>query len=126
MEQIPKEIQDKIIAEAKNRYIVDETHTSLGMEIQYNKRQGFNNGAIFGYRLASPCALCEGKDAEIYAIREGAEQWEPEYKMSRQLLQDLLTLKTIKDTEGKTEYYEKHQPLIWQAVKDFLSKYQHL
>lgn len=55
-----------------------------------------------------------------------AEQWEHEYKMSRQLLQDLLTLKTIKDTEGKTEYYEKHQPLAWQAVKDFLSKYQHL
>jgi len=66
------------------------------------------------------------KDAMIDAIYEGAELWKQEYDDCRKRLQELVTLKTMKDTEGKTEEYQKRQPIAWQDAIEFLSQYQHL
>ena len=66
------------------------------------------------------------KDLIIHGLEEGCEQWKAEYDNCRAILQFLVELKRVKDTEGKTEYYEKNQPLAWEGAKRFLEKYQHL
>lgn len=66
------------------------------------------------------------KDFIIHGLNEGAENWEQEYKDCRRRLQELVDLKELKDTEGKTEDYLKRQPEAWQAAKEFLSKYTHI
>lgn len=65
------------------------------------------------------------KDLIIYGIEEGAEQWKAEYDNCRAILQMLVELKRVKDTEGKNEFYETNQPITWEAAKKFLEKYQH-
>lgn len=67
----------------------------------------------------------EEKDLIIQGIGEGAEQWKSEYDNCREILKILVELKRIKDTEGKTEFYETNQPLAWDTAKKFLEKYQH-
>lgn len=67
----------------------------------------------------------EPEDLIIHALEEGSELWQSEYEMCRLLLQNLVTLKGIKDTEGKTEYYETNQPLAWEAAINFLKDFQH-
>lgn len=70
--------------------------------------------------------LVGDKDLIIQGLEEGSEQWQSEYNFCRAILKELVQLKEIKDKDGKTEDYLKRQPLVWQAAKDFLSKYQHL
>lgn len=67
----------------------------------------------------------EDKDLIIQGLEEGSEQWKAEYDNCRAILQFLVELKRVKDTEGKTEYYEKNQPIAWDGAKKFLEKYQH-
>lgn len=59
------------------------------------------------------------------AVWEGAEMWKQEYDNCRQLLNELMQLKVIKDRAGKTDDYLKRQPIAWNAAKEFLKKYQH-
>ena len=66
------------------------------------------------------------KDFIIHGITEGSENWEQEYNDCRRRLQELVDLKELKDTQGKTEDYLKRQPEAWQAAKEFLSKYTHI
>jgi len=67
MEQIPTEVIEKIIAEAKKH--------QLGQYVwQEDKRKSFALGASYGYQLASPCALCEGKEKEIVQIQEAIDR----------------------------------------------------
>jgi hypothetical protein len=56
---------------------------------------------------------------------EGAELWKAEYDNCRAILTELVYLKTLKESKGKTEEYEQRQPLAWIAAKKFLEKYQH-
>ncbi len=60
MEQIPTEVMEKIMNESKKRY--DNNNI--------DDLQDFENGAAYGYCLASPCALCEGKEKEIAELRQ--------------------------------------------------------
>lgn len=66
------------------------------------------------------------KDLIIQGLEEGAELWRAEYDNCRAILAELVYLKTLKDSKGKTEEYEQRQPLAWIAAKKFLEKYQHL
>ena len=66
------------------------------------------------------------KDLIIHGITEGSENWEQEYNDCRRHLQELVDLKELKDSEGKTEYYLKRQPAAWKSAKEFLSKYTHI
>jgi predicted RNase H-like nuclease (RuvC/YqgF family) len=61
MEQIPTEVMEKI----ENKFPV-ETGWNI-MDTSSISR----HAAIFGYRLASPCALCEGKEKEIAELNQG-------------------------------------------------------
>lgn len=71
-------------------------------------------------------AASEGdKDLIIQGLEEGSELWKAEYDNCRAILTELVYLKTLKDTKGKTEEYEQRQPLVWITAKKFLEKYQH-
>jgi hypothetical protein len=65
------------------------------------------------------------KDLIIAGLEEGSELWKAEYENCRAILTELVYLKTLKDTKGKTDEYEQRQPLAWIAAKKFLEKYQH-
>jgi DNA-binding Lrp family transcriptional regulator len=65
------------------------------------------------------------KDLIIRGIEEGSELWKAEYDNCRAILTELVYLKTLKDSKGKTEEYNQRQPLVWIAAKKFLEKYQH-
>jgi len=43
-----------------------------------------------------------------------------ENKRLRAALAELVALKTLRDTEGKTAAYEQRQPLAWQAAREAL------
>lgn len=42
------------------------------------------------------------------------------------LLQELVDLKMIKDTQGKTDDYANRQPIAWKQAIEFLKQFQHL
>jgi hypothetical protein len=65
------------------------------------------------------------KDLIIQGLEEGSMNWKSEYDNCRAILQQLVQLKEIKDSAGKTEDYLKRQPLVWNAAKEFLKVYQH-
>jgi len=44
------------------------------------------------------------------------------YKEARNLLCELMQLKELKDSKGKTDYYLEYQPIAWQKVKKFLDE----
>ena len=63
MEQIPKEVMEKIEAEGMKWFNVPNP---IFKEL-------FRQGGEYGYRLASPCALCEGKEKEIAELKKQLE-----------------------------------------------------
>ena len=65
------------------------------------------------------------KDLIIQGLEEGAMSWKYEYDNCRALLKALVQLKEIKDKDGKTEFYLKNQPIVWDNAKKFLENYQH-
>lgn len=75
--------------------------------------------------IAAICAKKITETSMIDAVYEGAEQWKEEYDMCRDILIELVNLKKLKDKDGKTEDYLKRQPLVWEAARVFLQKYQH-
>ena len=90
--------------------------------------------AMEEYRLQShPSPMSaeqvEDKDLIIQGLQEGAESWKAEYDNCRALLQELVSLKVMKENlykgnpDGK-EYAER-KPKAWQAAQQFLSTYQH-
>jgi len=80
-----------------------------------------------GKETASPSDTGEEaiNDAMIDAVYEGAALWQQEYDDCRKRLQELVALKLLKDTAGKTNEYESRQPIAWQEAIEFLNKYQH-
>ncbi len=104
MEQIPTEVMEKI----EELYIPvksSDYKTVEDYEIACSARQELRFAAQYGYRLASPCALCEGKEKEIAELKgkineltmdnmtheynkAEAEKYAPEYK--RQIEEPLL------------------------------------
>ncbi|HXI16822.1 MAG TPA: hypothetical protein VNM48_10640 [Chloroflexota bacterium] len=50
----------------------------------------------------------------------GWEEGEAERARLRDALEELVALKPLKDTEGKTADYEQRQPLAWQAAREAL------
>lgn len=64
-------------------------------------------------------------EAAIYAVYEGADLWEQEYKDCRHLLQELVDLKVLKEANGKTADYLARQPKAWESAIKFLESYQH-
>jgi len=82
MEQIPTEVIEKIIAEAKKH--------QLGQYVwQEDKRKSFALGASYGYQLASPCALCEGKEKEIAELKE---EFKANYFLTESLYKEISQL----------------------------------
>lgn len=65
------------------------------------------------------------KDLIIHGLEEGAASWKAEYDNCRSLLSELVSLKNIKDNEGKTENYLEPQPEAWEKAKIFINQYQH-
>lgn len=63
--------------------------------------------------------------AMVDAVYEGAALWQQEYDACRKVLQELVTLKMVKDKEGKTEEYQQRQPEAWKVAVNFLNEYQH-
>jgi hypothetical protein len=94
-------------------------------------------GKALVVKLLPPAAFGEHDDVErlynifdelnliIGGVTEGADQWKAEYDTCREILQHLVTLKQVKDTQGKDDEYMKRQPLAWEKAKRFLEKYQH-
>ena len=60
MEQIPTEVMEKI------RIAVEDFY---GSEQSGEYKSTYEKGCECGYRLASPCALCEGKEKEIAELK---------------------------------------------------------
>lgn len=46
---------------------------------------------------------------------------ETQHEKCRRLLMELVQLKELKDTSGKTEDYLKRQPLAWEQAREFLN-----
>lgn len=67
----------------------------------------------------------EEVEAMANAMAEGADLWQREYDNCRAILRQLVELKLVKEKEGKTEVYQRRQPLAWKAAIEFLDKYQH-
>ncbi len=124
MEQIPTDIQDKIRDYADCR----------------DRRDAVVSDVIYGYRLASPCALCEGKEKEIAELKQNHLDWmdavgraDKLYKQHieeplkqrvselEKVLTGLVNLKDLKDKEGKTEIYLQLQPIAWRQAKELLN-----
>ena len=61
----------------------------------------------------------------IAGLEEGSMSWKYEYDNCRALLKVLVQLKEIKDKDGKTDFYLKNQPIVWDNAKKFLESYQH-
>lgn len=81
------------------------------------------------YLAESPTAAGDGKEdlALVAAMtEEGAEMWKMEYDSARRILQELVDLKDLKESEGKTADYMVRQPVAWLRAKRFLEKYQHI
>jgi len=57
MEQIPTEVIEKIAETFQLHKWMDN--------VMWNENQRQRTAAEYGYRLASPCALCEGKDEQL-------------------------------------------------------------
>ena len=76
-------------------------------------------------RVEEPNPIERDKDLIIAAISEGSEQWRAEYDNCREILKELVNLKVLKDSKGKTEYYLQNQPLLWEKAIKFLDQYQH-
>lgn len=109
---IPKEIQD----EAEKRY--PEHISVVGNQSDRKQRK---NQRIFldGYSLAaSQISKLEG---EVYAVREGAEQWEQEYNDCRKILQLL-----VDESKANTSEAPYNLIRLYKEAETFLSKYQHL
>jgi len=51
--------------------------------------------------------------------------WQQEYDACRKILSELVSLKMVKEAEGKTEEYQQRQPKAWEIAIEFLNKYQH-
>jgi hypothetical protein len=75
--------------------------------------------------ILEPESIDYDNDPIVQGIVEGSEQWKSEYDNCRAVLTELVSLKNLKDTEGKTANYEERQPKAWEAAKDFLKEYQH-
>lgn len=69
--------------------------------------------------------VLDEKDLIIAGLEEGAQNWKAEYDNCREILKELVILKVIKDTIGKTENYLNRKSLAWQKAGKFLEKYQH-
>jgi hypothetical protein len=64
MEQIPTEVTEKI----KLRFPVELAWNVMDTSSIQRK------AAEYGYRLASPCALCEGKEKEIAELKKEVDK----------------------------------------------------
>lgn len=65
----------------------------------------------------------------LNAVYEGSGQWKHEaeiwqmrFEMVRAALLELVELKEMKDTKGKTLEYEKRQPEAWKFAREVLNK----
>lgn len=59
-----------------------------------------------------------GKDKTISSLASIKE----EYTICRRLLQNLVSLKVVKDEQGETDYYKQNKPHAWQSAIKFLSQ----
>ena len=66
MEQIPTEVIEKIAETFQLHKWMDN--------VMWNENQRQRTAAEYGYRLASPCALCEGKEKEIAELKAENEK----------------------------------------------------
>lgn len=55
-------------------------------------------------------------------MQKPIERLERENAEMKALLDELYTLKLIKEKAGKTEYYLENQPKVWPKVKALLEK----
>lgn len=133
-----RQVDDKLKKEAllsSDKWVEYQTTGGVGSEQETILLRGYREGYIAAAKKYSQPAPPTnqgdfshlGPEAEgiINAVYEGAELWKQEYDDCRRLLQDLVTLKKIKDTDGKTDFYLKRQPELWAAAELFLSTYQH-
>jgi len=72
-------------------------------------------------------SLLAEKDREISILEENAIAYDKqvlekkaEIDELKAVLQLLVELKRVKDTEGKTEFYERNQPLAWERARNLL------
>lgn len=72
--------------------------TMMLYEINSERSECFENGAIFGYNLATSSPISVGDGC-------------------RAALQELVYLKSIKDIEEYKEEYERRKPIAWAAAK---------
>jgi len=121
MEQIPKEVMEKIekefpILESASNADKDYMAVMSPNDTNWNRREG----AIFGYRLASPCALCEGKEKEIAELRQ---EFKANYFLTESLYKENASLEAEKkDLIAYTEYVKRRVlksefPMTYESYK---------
>ena len=107
------------------QYVLDN---GMGTGTQYSSGAIHSLGEFPATKTMS-AEQVEDKDLIIHGLQEGAESWKAEYDNCRALLQELVSLKVMKENlykgnpDGK-EYAER-KPKAWEAAKQFLSTYQH-
>jgi hypothetical protein len=86
-----------------------------------------SQGREVGYKEPKSDFAHLGQEAEwiINMVYEGAALWQQEYDACRRILQELVSLKLVKEREGKTTEYQERQPKAWSTAIEFLNKYQH-
>lgn len=78
------------------------------------------------YKTIPPEDLDESSENEtISELQKSQQIWQREYINCRQILNELVQLKIIKDKAGKTDDYSKRQPVAWDAAREFLKHYIH-
>ncbi len=102
------------ITEAGVKDLIDEIHNSPDLSL-------FNVEKIIREYLTPNPPAGEVSEEDF----EGAELWKHEYDMCRDILKELVEVKIINDTEGKTIEYINRQPKAWESAKEFLKQYQH-
>ena len=128
---------DELIGHVKNGFIAgamfNEDHTinsgreelekenhELLLQVLHYQQIGLKNLETI---TALQSSLKE-KDLIIHGIEEGSQQWEQEYKDCRKILQDIIEAESHQWNRSSVTN-PSQLPLVLQAAKDFLSKYQH-
>jgi len=68
----------------------------------------------------------QGWTREVEDLKLGIEYWSGKHDEVVKWLWELVDLKELKDTQGKTEEYLQRQPIAWKRAKELIASYQNV
>lgn len=74
------------------------------------------------HQCGTPDACCDGTCSDLASAIRLLEEAEQRAASLEAVLVELVALKVLKDSQGKTPEYEERQPRAWKAARDALTK----